>query len=326
MEGTKRNQNNPENKASDLSRKDFLKLIAALAAGTAGAFLFSNLPDTRKFDVWENDLPEPILGAKRFLLIGDVHAGDTNDSVRQTNTRSAENLQNVIDHLGNYPFDLLIQMGDVIKEGKNEARNIENYETVIDILKQFPHQTINLLGNHDLWGISPENISAIYGRNNLNSPYGVQQFDDFQIVWLDVIAEKNIHGLPPEERIDWLKSIIFRDTPTFIFSHYALLPQDISESYYFGGDSAQTAFGNGEKVWRALEGLQVHGFINAHIHEGKYSKVNNTHMITIPAFVENTFANTNENSGAYSIMEITSPYEWSLKSYLGNTCLMDITI
>lgn len=162
----------------------------------------------------------------------------------------------------------------------------------------------------------------------MNGFYGVERFKNFQIVWLDMTAKENSPGTLPEERVGWLKNkVIFKDTPTVIFSHYSFLPQDTEGNYYFDQDSSLTALTNGVNVWESLKGLPIFAVISAHMHQTTYSRVDNTHMITVPAFVENMLSSdANENPGVYSILEINYLKKFVLKSYFGSICFSRIQI
>lgn len=305
----------------DLSRADFFKVVKALAGGAVLAGYTRNWKPG--IDAWKQPLPDPNSAAKRFLLIADVHAAPYDSGDRQTNNKSLDTLNNVVSHLRGYPFDRVLQMGDLINEQFFGSENRKNYEACVDVLQQFPAPVLNLLGNHDLWAIPKQDLSALFRKRNLNEFYGVETFDTFQIAWLDVDAPPNVHGTLPPERIDWLKQIIYKDTPTFIFTHYPLLPQNVDGNVYFNGDTGQSAYTNGIDAWKALDGLPVPAIVSAHLHWGSHSRVGNTDMITVPAFVENIAAHdADENPGIYSVMEITDPTQFTLKSFFGSACFM----
>lgn len=311
-----------------INRRDCFKLIPSALLGAIGGTLLADSNPLRRINIWERPLPKADPDAYKFLIIADIHAGNFDNGVRQNNTESLNTLKDVLKHLEDYPFDRVIQMGDLIRQLEGEGQNITNYEKGLHILEQFPCPVTHLLGNHDIWGISPESFLEIYKERNLNPFFGVEKYNNFQIVWLDMSASPSKPGTLPEERIDWLKNkIIFKDTPTIIFSHYALLPQDADGNYYFGGSPGLTAFTNGPRVWESLRGLPVHAIVSAHMHWGAYSRVDKTHMITVPAFVENMVSsNSDENPGVYSILEVNYPEKFVLKSYFGSICISRIQI
>ncbi|HKC04673.1 MAG TPA: metallophosphoesterase [Patescibacteria group bacterium] len=309
------------------NRNEFLRFIPSFLTAAVGGAALANI-DLKNINIWEHPLPTPDPDSNNFLVIADVHGGNFDSGARQNNTQSFNTLSSVLKHLKDYPFDRMVQMGDLIRQQRNENQNIENYEKGIEVIGKVPYPVTHLLGNHDVWGISNENAVKISERHNLGSFYGVEKYKNFQIVWLDITAPLGATGALPEERVDWLRNeVIFKDTPTIIFSHYAFLPQDTDGNYYFEGDSGLTALTNGQKTWESLKGLPIHAVVSAHMHWGAYSKVGETHMITVPAFVENMISsNSGENPGVYSILEVDFPKKFVLKSYFGSICFSRIQI
>lgn len=311
-----------------VTRRDFIKFIPVLGTAMGLSGILTGIDLLQHVNIWERPLPVSDPDTHKFLLIADVHGGNFDDGARQNNSKSFATLGNVLKHLKDYPFDRAIQMGDLIRQQTSENQNITNYKEGLRLLEQLPFPTTHLLGNHDIWGISPKNFFKISREHSLNSFYGIEKYKNFQIVWLDMAAAKDTPGTLPEERIDWLRNeVIFKDTPTIIFSHYALLPQDPEGNYYFGGDSSLTTLTNGQKVWESLKGLPIHAVIGAHMHQITHSRVGGTHMITVPAFVENMLSSDiNENPGVYSILEVNYPKKFVLKSYFGSVCFSRIQI
>jgi len=263
--------------------------------------------------------------SERLLLIGDIHSGLTDSPPRQANTQALSALDNLVDHLQDYPFSLLVQMGDMIRETENKSTNTALYSQCLNVLCRLPFSAIHLLGNHDLYGISRDNLHQIFQQYGLNPFYGVREYNDFQVLWLDLVAPPDGSGTLPEATIAWLENTVYPDTPTFIFSHYGIMPQNSEGNFYFHGARRLTALANNREVWQALSGLPVQAVISAHMHWGSYSKVGNTHLITIPAFIENAASPDSDNCpGIYSVLEITDPHRFTLKSYFGSNCLLNI--
>jgi len=318
----------PKEIEQNFSRRDFLKLLPSTFVGMAGGIVLAQNNPLDNINIWERPLPAPDPNSTKFLIIADAHVGSNDDGERQNNSKSLNTLKGVLSKLQNYPFDALIQMGDLIRQQSSERQNVDNYQKSLDVFDKISIPKIHILGNHDVWGISPENLAILNNKYNLDPFFGVKEFKDFQVVWLDMAAKSGHPGTLPEERVDWLKNnVIYKDTPTFIFSHYSLLPQDVEGNYYFNGNSNLTALTNGLKVWESLKGLPVNAIISGHMHWIGYSQVNNTHMLTVPSFVENMMSSDqSENPGIYSILEINYPKQVVLKSYYGSICISRIQI
>lgn len=311
-----------------VTRRDVIRFIPFLGAvmGTAG--LMAGVENLKQVDIWKHPLPPPDPEANKFLLLADIHGGDFDNGPRQNNSQSFNTLRSVVKHLKNYPFDRAFQMGDLIRRESIESRNIAHFEEGLQILNDLPFPVSQMVGNHDWWAMSEENISKISKKYNLDNFYGVQKYKDFQVVWLDMTAEKNKPGTLPPERIDWLKNnIIFKDTPTIIFSHYSLLPEDTDGNFYFEGNKNLTTLKNGASVWESLKGPPIHAVISGHMHWTNYHQVGGTHFVTVPSFVENMLSSdSNEVPGAYSILEVNFPKKFVLKSYFGSICFSRIQL
>ena len=316
----------PKTDRKPLSRRSLLKLAGLSVLGLSGKLTplanFSPQPD-----IWKQDLPDPKPYTHRFLLIGDIHAGDTDGGVRQVNTQSLNMLDNVVNYLRAYPFDLLLEGGDRIKEQTSEARNLFNNRACIEAFRPFAFPAIYLWGNHDLWGLSRRNMEAVRSRLKLNPSFGIREFPNFQIAWLDLgVPGKGQPGYLPEERIAWLEKNIYKDTPTFIFTHYGFLPQGLGGNPYFNGDTRLTAYSNGPQAWKAIKDLPIPAVFNFHVHRPSYFRSGLTHMFTLPAFVENIHFSYPLNPGIYSTLEIVSPREFTVDSYYGSKCFQHTPI
>ncbi|KKU63104.1 MAG: hypothetical protein UX86_C0034G0011 [Candidatus Amesbacteria bacterium GW2011_GWC1_47_15] len=316
----------PKTDRKPLSRRSLLKLAGWSVLEFSGKLTpLANL--SPQPDIWKHDLPDPKPHALRFLLIGDVHVGDKDNSPRQLNTQSLDMLAAVNGHLRAYPFDLLIELGDKIKESSVSGHNLSNYRACIEALQPLALPAIHLLGNHDLWGIKFPDLLNIHSRFRLNQPFGLRKFPNFQIAWLDPeIQDQGLPGSITEERIVWLRENIYKDTPTFIFTHYGFLPQGLGGNPYFNGDTRLTAYSNGPQAWKAIKDLPIPAVFNAHVHRPSYFRSGLTHMFTLPAFVENIHFSYPLNPGIYSTLEIVSPREFTVDSYYGSKCFQHTPI
>lgn len=297
-----------------LTRRVFLKQCLLT---TASLMLAGCLPKQR---------PEGDINAyKNFLLIADTHIGKTDISVRQANAEAAPMLRFVFNQLKHSHFDQVFQLGDMIVDAASEKESIQNLKAALLPFQMLSIPGIHLLGNHDVWNISPANLSKTYQELGLsNQFYGVKEFSDFQIVYLDLTAGRGENGLLPEERIDWLREVIYPDTPTFIFSHEGLTPQNLSDNYYFKYSHATSLLSNGQEVWGMVKDLPIRAVISAHLHQASYTMVDQTHMITIPSFTEKRTPN-GHNPGVYSIFKIDGPH-FTLSSFDGTKCIFNVKV
>ncbi len=264
----------------------------------------------------------PSAPATRIGILADVHIAPKDQNPRQANAHAASKLKSTLPHLSAHEFNLLIQLGDLITETSDEKINIGNYTHGLKLFKQLPSPFISVVGNHDLWGISTENLSKIHSELGLNALRGVRQFPHFQIVWLDLVAGRGVVGAVPEETIEYLRHLIYPDTPTIIFSHYPLGLYAMRGNPYFESNPALATLANGEAVWKAIKHLpSIRAVVSGHTHQQSHRLIGNTHMFTLPAFIENPDPGRERRvPGIYSILEVT-PDTLTLSSFQGQICI-----
>lgn len=296
-----------------LSRSAFLKIASVFPLLTRA--LTGSSPILPQTEIWEKSGPEVDSSAFRILLLTDIHSGIT-DTPFQANTLAVPYLHNLVNNLRSSSFEFLVLLGDLIKETPSQTINELLYREVLNILADLPFPTINLLANHDLWGIPRERLCHILNQHGLNPPKGLLQYDDFQIAWLDLEAPPGIHGWLPENTITWLEENTYQDYATFIFTHYPLLPQNSLGNPYFRDNPQSTALANGPQIWEALAEKFIPAIISGHTHSPALIFTEKTLMFTLPAAVENLdSSNLTEYPGSYSILEITDPLHFIITSY-----------
>lgn len=302
-----------------MERRSFLKV-----AGLTSSMILPELMLTRAVlqkEQTETEKNESDSNLERLLLLADIHIGKKDANKRQANTLAASVLEKRVDELRDRDFDFVIQLGDLIREVDDHEANAESFRVGLETIERLPFPAIHLLGNHDLWGLSMPEVEKICLDLSISQDFfGHKDLTHHQIVWLDLIAEKNRHGRLSPDRVDWLRSVVDPKKPIIIFSHYGILPQNSKGNYYFEDNSAATALTNGPQVWRAIKDLPIQAIVNGHVHWAGYGKVGKTHMITIPSFTENIGSDHRFNPGMYSVLEL-SERRIVVKTFLGEFAL-----
>jgi hypothetical protein len=271
----------------------------------------------------------------KLLILNDLHIGTTRESsvhpgvIRQANTQAAETLQQVVTKLKSENFDLVVQMGDILRDELVEAEDIASITTGLQLVSQLPFPTIHLLGNHELIALPREKLTTVFKTvTGAAEFYGYKEYPAIQIIWLDLeLTEKNL-GKIPEGRAAWIRSQVKPNKPILIFTHYGFFSQNPTGHFYSKNDltGLGLALTNGQACWNDLQDLPILAIINAHVHWAGYQKMNQTHLITVPAFSENIASNNPENNpGIYSILE-TDGVKLTLKSYSGEFCFFNLEL
>ena len=288
----------PVIKETRISRRTFLKgSVITLVSLALASYQIGRKPESETGNT------------VKFLLLTDVHAGKNGFMSRM--------LYSVFRYLKSSEFDHIYQLGDMIPDSESENESISNLESGLKPFTGCPISGTHLVGNHDIWNLPLEQLSETYLRMGLNSKFfGVEEYGDLRIVYLDMEAKKGKNGSLPKERIEWLRKTIYPgDTPTIIFSHEGLVSQDVSDNTYFKDNPDNSFLANGPKVWEAVKDLNILAVISGHLHSPANRLVDGkTQMVSIPAFIDR---------GAYSILKVDGTH-LTLNSLCGTKCIFTV--
>lgn len=276
-----------------VSRRRFLVLTGAAAAG----LLIS--PPVGAFGK-----RRPVI---RIGMLSDVHYADREPAGDRFYNQSLGKVKEAIDLMNREKVDFVIELGDFKDQDAlpNEARTLNYLETIEEVYQQFKGPTYHVLGNHDMDGISKEqflNRVVNTGIAVSESYYSFSQ-NGFHFVILDGNFTKDgtayDHGnfkwdnaFIPKHQVDWLKNdLAVNDLPVIVFIHQML---DDSKSL---AQSVQ----NAPEVRQVLEqSSKVVCVFQGHVHEERYSVINDIHYYSLSAVVDHQGVENN----SYLIVDI----------------------
>ena len=269
---------------------------------------------------------------KKILIFGDIHLGVPRESttnpgiVRQANSSAGEVFKSLIPRFKEINPDLVVHMGDAIRDTGTKELDEKLLNEATTLIGDLNLPTINLLGNHELWAFSKDEINEV--RQDLKHEtkfFGLKDMGLFQIMWLDFEVDTNKLAYISEERLNWIKNVVVEDKPLIVFSHYSTVPLDGSGSFYFENKPQEIHFAYFEKIRNAFASLPAKIFINAHTHFVSYKQIEGKYFISNPAFSENIAAEKyqDNNPGVYSILEIDEN-KFVFSSYSGKFCFAKI--
>lgn len=249
----------------------------------------------------------------RIAIISDIHIGKSGETkhhpglIRQANDQALATLSKTIPLINAHKPDLLIHMGDLIRNNADPEIDKDNTRKGLEALANSEAQVIHLLGNHDCKFLKLSTVTGLYqSRFPQVQFFGLQEMQDYQIVWLDMEINADKHAMLPADRLHWLSEVLTVQTPTIIFSHYSLIPIDASGSFYFHQGPKHIHYLNYQEIIKTIKGKSVIACINAHVHLLTHQVIDGIHFISNPAFSENIAGNDypENNPGIYSILEI----------------------
>ena len=287
-----------------ISRRRFLVLTGATAAG----LLISP-------KIGAHNSRKPLI---RFGMLSDVHYADRKPSGISFYRQSLGKVKECIDLMNWEKVDFVIELGDYKDQDTvpNETNTLKYLETIESVFHQFNGPTYHVLGNHDMDGISKEqflNRVVNTGIPTSESYYSFNQ-NGFHFVVLDGnFTREGIaydHGnfswddaFIPDNQLNWLKDDLkVNNLPVIVFIHQML------------DDSKSKAQGvqNAAQVRQILEQSgKVVCVFQGHVHEERYSMINNIHYYSLIAVVDNDGPENN----SYMIIEIYNDESLEVKGF-----------
>jgi hypothetical protein len=289
-----------------ISRRDFLRLTAAAAAG-AGLGSLSCTTGRRTASI------PPLV---RFGIVTDCHYADVERVGTRFYRESLDKLSECVATMNAEGVDFLIELGDFKDQDKApvEERTVSYLQGIEAIFQQFRGPTFHVLGNHDMDSLSkPQFLSHV--ENTDVAPR--RSYYSFDVKGLHaVVLDANYradgsdydHGnfdwtganIPAHE-LDWLRQdLAASQGPGVVFVHQRL---DGTGAVYVK---------NAAEVRAILDQYgRVLAVFQGHDHQGGYSQLNGIHYYTLPAVVEGHGPDEN----AYAIVEVHRDQSITITGY-----------
>ena len=270
----------------------------------------------------------------KILILNDIHSGESREStthpgtIRQANTEAVAKLMECVDIFNNEKFDLVINMGDVIRDVKDHNKDFALFKNVMQIFARINGEKIFIPGNHELRTLGQADFSTVADPLNINSsPRGYVDIGEYRLYWIDSTLGANDLASVSEETINWLKGVIDPSRQSIIFSHYSIVSLDGLDSFYFDNGYRYMSYTNGSEVADLFKGSKSVVAINAHTHMSTYKILGNVQSVSALAFSENitTPQYPDLNPGIYSLL-ILEKEKKLFKSYSGGYCFLSFEL
>lgn len=266
-------------KPSFISRRQFLVLSGTATAGLmfAGALNASNKSN-------------PLI---RFGMLSDVHYADREAAAPRYYQQSLRKVKECVELMNHEKVDFLIELGDFKDQDAvpNEANTLKYLTQIENVFHQFNGPTFHVLGNHDMDGISKEQFLSRVINSGIPTSESYYSFNHngFHFVVLDGnFTGEGVaydHGnftwdnaRISDAELNWLKKDLkINKLPVVVFIHQ-MLDDSISKE-----QSVQ----NAAEVRKVLEESgKVICVFQGHVHEERYSLINNIHYYSMMAVVD----------------------------------------
>ena len=235
----------------------------------------------------------------RIALITDVHANDTNSpNEHKVMVNWAERVTAFVDAANEWPADSIVSLGDYVNGAFvmgaefGDLEDAERFPDILDeavaVLTEFDGPVHYVVGNHDVYNLSKDQILAATG---MDSTYYSYDLGGVHFVILDAQFDKNeddyghiawmVQGLIPTVEMEWLQAdLAASDLPTVVFVHQ---PLDSDFELLAGGPPIANHLVVRDAL--AADG-DVIAVFSGHAHVSNYSEIDGIHYFTIAAMVD----------------------------------------
>lgn len=264
----------------------------------------------------------------KILLINDLHTGKTRESTsqpgifRQANTSALSNFEKLIPQFNKTNYDLVFQMGDIVREVGNKKVDEKLYKDALNSISKIKLPIINMLGNHELRTFEADKLLEMYKEKAF---YGSKMLGSYKLIWLDhQIDDSGVQYLS-KERLTWLKNELNNKNEKIIFSHYSITSKDSKGNFYFDQNELAMRYRNSDEILKIMKNKNVKVAINAHEHWISFKEINEIKFLAIPSFTENIAGqNFKENNPAiYTTLEVKHK-TLLIKSFSGGYCFFSL--
>lgn len=251
----------------------------------------------------------------RFGIVGDCHYADKDSVGSRCYRESLAKLAECVEVMNRENVDFLIELGDFIDEGADEAATICYVQAVEEVFQRFRGPVYHVLGNHDVAGITKDEFLANIKNTGIfpvNSRYYSFDLRGLRLVVLDGnyladgtdCAPGNFDWTDTNiaaDELNWFKAeLCGTDKPVIVFIHQRL----------DGGDSF--CVNNSADVRRIMEESgKVLAVFQGHHHEGGYNRIGGIHYYTLRAMAENT----GKENNSYAVVEVLADGSISVFGY-----------
>ncbi|MFA5359450.1 MAG: metallophosphoesterase [Patescibacteria group bacterium] len=242
----------------------------------------------------------------KFVILTDIHLGPEayyKGILRKINKDAKIFLDKFIKEMNkNIKPEFIVVLGDLI-EDENPVSDRENITYVIESLKKLNCPVYYVAGNHDLKGISENELTELFNYKKLH--YSFDQGDFHGIVLFSKAAEDKSYYSITDEQENWLKEDLNKtNKKCLVFVHYGLADQDLAGNPWFEGRPNKCLVFNRKEIRSILEkSKKVIAVFNSHLHWDRKDVHNNIPYFTIQSLIENE-DDKGIASEAYAIINI----------------------
>ncbi len=213
----------------------------------------------------------------KFAVIGDLHFPEVDPSVEGLEEAKWDFYRSFLDHFLGNEADLHISLGDLIHYGTTDE-----LEEVYQIINSKDRNFYHVLGNHDLYAQSIENVLKITGQ----PLYHTVAKGNAIFAFLNTAKEMDYEdwgGSINQEQLAWLEEVVEASgtKPLFVFGHHPVY-NTTSRS-----DMDKLSIDPNIDIWRVLEKKKGQAvYFNGHNHQNSIVHKDNWTFVQVAACLD----------------------------------------
>jgi alkaline phosphatase len=273
---------------AETSERPTRRVLLKQGALALGGLALGGTPRAAWAAAQGQEVAKPVL---RAGIVTDCHYADRDRSGTRHYRETAWKLPEAMEKLNSIGLDMVVELGDLIDEAPDAAREIGHLKKIDAVFAQFKGDRHYVLGNHCVFTLTKEEFLDNCGMEKAH-----YSFDKggLHFVVLDACYKQD--GTPygrknftydntfiPPEEVEWLRGDLGgTDKPTIVLAHQRL---DFSEAD--GRNNWNLTVKNAPELRKIFEESgRVRAVFQGHSHQNDHRQVGGIHYCVFRAMVE----------------------------------------
>ncbi|WKA58252.1 metallophosphoesterase [Planococcus shenhongbingii] len=236
----------------------------------------------------------------KIAVIGDLHYPALEEGYLLTEEERNVFYEKFLERFFSIPADLYVSIGDLTNFGWKEE-----LEEVYAIIDQHQKPFVHVLGNHDIYGSTREEVLMVTKQQR----YRAFRTDSAALAFLDTAKEQDFEdwgGTLDAEQLDWLEGVIEEsgELPLLVFAHHPV------HATTTNSNQAMLSIHPDIPVWELLSKKQGCGlYVNGHNHFNSVAEREQWNFLQIAAVLDEQAVRVIEVSDSHISIDSVDLYD-----------------
>ncbi|MGK7376886.1 metallophosphoesterase family protein [Planococcus sp. 1R117A] len=242
----------------------------------------------------------------KIAVIGDLHYPALEDGYAFIEEDRKVFYETFLERFFSIPADLYVSIGDLTNYGWKEE-----LEEVYAIIDQHQKPFVHVLGNHDIYGSTREEVLMVTKQQRFRA----FRTDSAALVFLDTAKEQDFEdwgGTLDAEQLDWLEGVIEEsgELPLLVFAHHPV------HATTTNSNQAMLSIHPDIPVWELLSKKQGCGlYVNGHNHFNSVAEREQWNFLQIAAVLDEQAVRVIEVSDSHISIDTVDLYDPELNKH-----------